>query len=81
MTIRKLHRMLGELIDSGNGKSRVYIYKGLSSHPLELYGDGTHRVNGVRLKQFVSDKDGSTKRGNDNPEIVKTRLVLFGKSY
>ena len=79
MTIAKLHKLLGELIDGGNGRSQVYIDKGRAMHPLEFYGGFKLRVKAVRLEGQASAEDDS--RSNSRKHRLETRLVLSGQGY
>lgn len=82
ITVAKLHRLLGEIIDLGDGRKPVCIDKSTFTHPLE--GDGC-TIIGI---EFVdgplwicnADDEGGVKENADGSESGRMTVVLKGGS-
>lgn len=80
MQIRKLHRLLGEMIDSGQGYKKVMIRKNTFKHPLEK-SDGVTilPVKRLNIQTYpIMDGDGFTLLDSKEQEVYHTSLVLKG---
>jgi hypothetical protein len=79
ITIARLHKHLGELIEQGHSRRPVCVNKESFSHPLEL--DGAVILNVAKIDiQWVptASDDGGTKMNRDGSESGKRVLVISG---
>jgi len=81
VTLNKLYRELGKLIDKGHGRKTVVIDKRTFAHPLEDDGLCMIDVEGVDSAFFRRlDDDGSTALNKDGSERTMSAVVLTGGS-
>ena len=80
MTVKRLHKLLGALIDAGHERKPVLVNKSSFSHPCEQ--DGVCMLDLVTVDGPVwipmSDDDGGTKFNKDGTESGKTVVMLDG---
>lgn len=80
MTIKKLHKLLGSLIDQGHSRKPVYINKGTFTHPLESDGCIALKIVGGSIQWIPTiDDDGFQKYRKDNSECGTHCFVLEGE--
>lgn len=79
MTVRKLHSLLGKLVEKGQGRVAVCVDKRSFRHNLEADGAVILDVVGVR-ESWTSwiDDDGGTKVGSRGQELGRQNVILFG---
>ncbi len=76
MTVARLHKMLGELVESGQGRRPVCVNKASFYHPLESDGVAILDVTEARAGTItMADDDGWTATNKDGTE--KTRKVFM----
>ena len=81
MQIRKLHRLLSELIDGGHGHKEVMINKNTFSHPLESDGAVIMPIESIYLDWYeLMDGDGFTEVDSRGCEKVKLSLIMDGEN-
>lgn len=76
MTVAKLHKLLGTLVESGQGRRPVCVNKESFYHPLE--DDGVVILDATEAKAqtiTIADDDGFTATNKDGSE--KTRKVFL----
>ena len=79
MTVAKLHRFLGAMIEAGHGRKPVTVNKRTFSHPLEQDGVSILNVHSAELDWIPQgDDDGGTKVNKDGTEHGKWNVVLTG---
>lgn len=79
ITVNKLHKMLGKMIEQGHGRKPVCVNKQSFSHPLE--GDGTVilELAGADVQWIpTSDDDGGTRYNKSGTESGRVCCVLNG---
>lgn len=79
MTIAKLHKLLGEMVEAGNGRTPVCVDKSSFYHPLE--GDGVLILDVVEAQArtiTIADDDGWTATNKDGSEKTRNVFVLCG---
>ena len=79
ITVAKLHKMLGELVDSGQGRRPVCVNKESFYHPLE--GDGVAILDVTEAKAdtiTMADDDGWTATNKDGSEKTRKVFVIGG---
>ena len=75
MQVRRLHRLLSELIAEGHGHKKVMVSKSTFTHGLEGDGVTILPVNDVAVYSYpLYDDDGG------DTERVETAVVMFGDS-
>lgn len=80
MTVAKLHRLLGEIVERGHGRKPVCIDKSTFHHPLEGDGAlilGVESVEGPRWI-YNCDDEGGVKENADGSESGRMTVVLKG---
>jgi hypothetical protein len=81
VTLNRLYRELGKLIDKGHGRKTVVIDKRTFTHPLEDDGCCMIDVEGVEPAFFNRlDDDGYTALNKDGSERTMSAVVLTGGS-
>lgn len=79
MTVAKLHKMLGELVESGQGRRLVCINKSSFYHPLESDGVAILDVTDAKADTItIADDDGWTATNRDGSEKTRKVVVLGG---
>jgi hypothetical protein len=79
MTIAKMHKLLGEMIQNGHGRKRVCVDKSTFRHPLEGDGAVILDVDSMEVVSFpMLDDDGFTKTRSDGSESCHTAAVICG---
>ena len=80
ITVAKLHKLLGAMIESGHGRKPVCISKETFRHRLESDGATVLGVEHVEGPVFVptSDDDGGVKVRTDGTEAGRLVVVLKG---
>lgn len=74
MTIGRLHKLLGRMIDQGHARKKICINKESFSHPLEGDGAVILEVETAQIESYpMLDDDGFTKENS-----CHTSLVLGG---
>lgn len=82
MTLNKLHKLLGELIEQGYGRMSVAIDKESFYDPREGDGCTILPVCAVDSDWIVdADDDGGTATNKDGTERGRWTVVLGGSSY
>lgn len=81
MTIKRLHKILGEMIDEGQGRLVVVVDKPTYTHPLEQDGAVLLRVHRVESQTHQNiDDDGGTKWRKNGTASTATMCVLIGNT-
>lgn len=81
MTVAKLHKLLGEMIDQGFGRRRVLVNKSTFVSNLEMDGVVMLDVSGVIPHTGTyADGDGFTAVRKDGRECVMSCVLIFGTS-
>lgn len=79
MTVIKLHKLLGKMIEQGHGRKRVCINKATFKHPLESDGCVTLDIAKVGIQNYpLLDGDGGPKFRADGSESTCTTAVISG---
>lgn len=79
MQVRKLHRILSDLIHDGHGCKEVCVDKETFKHALESDGVVILPVDHAEVKTYeMSDDDGGLKVNDNGTISQKTSLVLRG---
>lgn len=80
MTVARLHKLLGALIESGHGRKPVLVNKSSFYHPCEDDGVLMQDLACVKGPKWIpiSDDDGGTKFNKDGTESGKEVVVLDG---
>ena len=79
MTVAKLHKLLGALVDEGQGRRPVCVNKASFYHPLE--SDGVAILVATEAKAdtiTMSDDDGWTAINKDGSEKTRKVFVIGG---
>lgn len=79
MTVARLHKMLGQLIEEGQGRWAVVVNKASFYHPLE--GDGVVILDVTEAKAgttTMADDDGWTATNKDGSEKTRKVFMLGG---
>lgn len=79
MTVKRLHKLLGELIEKGHARTEIVVSKTTFRHPLEADGATLLSIQGV-APQYVPqiDDDGGIKWLANGREAHRYYVVLFG---
>lgn len=81
MTLNKLHKLLGKLIEQGHGRREVCVDKPTFRDNRESDGCVILDVTGVQvLTYYRLDDDGSIALAKDGSERMITGVVLYGSS-
>ena len=79
MTVAKLHKLLGEMVDAGNGRRPVCVNKASFFHPLESDGVAILDVTEAKAETItMADDDGWTAINKDGSEKTRKVFVLGG---
>ena len=80
MTVQRLHKLLGQLIEQGHGRKPVCVDKGSFSSPLENDGVTVFDLETVNGPQWLcmADDDGGTKWNKDGSESGRRVVILKG---
>lgn len=80
ITVARLHKLLGKMIEDGHGRKPVCIAKQTFTHPCEDDGITILNVRGVKDPMWIarSDDDGGTKWNKDGTESGTVCIVLVG---
>lgn len=79
MTVSKLHKILGELVESGQGRRPVCVNKESFFSPLESDGVVILDVTEATAKTItMADDDGGTAWNADGTEKSRKVVVLGG---
>lgn len=80
MTVGKLHKLLGQLVDQGHARKPVCINKNTFRHPLEDDGAVILGVEAVTGPKWIgnADDDGFTKENADGTESGRMTVILEG---
>ncbi len=80
MTVARLHKLLGAIVEAGHGRKPVCIDKNSFHHPLEGDGVTIQNVEIVNGPQWISmsDDDGGAKWNKDGSESGKRVVILKG---
>lgn len=80
MTVARLHKLLGALIEDGHGRKPVLVNKASFHHPCEQDGAVILDVAAVEGPTWIpmTDDDGGTKVNKDGTEAGKRVLILDG---
>lgn len=79
ITIGKLHKILGEMIENGHARKPVTIDKETFTHNLESDGVSILPVESAKIKWIrLADDDGGVKTNKDGSESGRYNLVLTG---
>ena len=79
MTVAKLHKLLGEMVEAGNGRKPVCVDKSSFYHQLE--DDGVLILDVVEAQArtiTIADDDGWTATNKDGSEKTRKVFVLGG---
>lgn len=79
ITVARLHKMLGELVESGQGRRPVCVNKATFWHPLE--SDGAVILEATEAKAetiTMCDDDGGTATNKDGTEKTRKVFVIGG---
>lgn len=81
MTVNRLHKLLGKLIDEGHGKKPVCVDKSTFTHNLEQDGCTVIELCGLGVFGIrQADGDGGTKVDAKGHECFRQTCVLVGPS-
>lgn len=79
MTINKLHKLLGQLIEQGYGRSKACIDKSSFTHPLEDDGAVILDIHEAESRWVpLMDDDGGTAYRKDGTERGFQTVTLYG---
>lgn len=79
MTVAKLHKLLGALVEEGQGRRPVCVNKDTFYHPLESDGVVVLDVTEVKTDAItMADDDGFAATNKDGSEKVRKVFVLSG---
>ncbi len=79
MTVAKLHKLLGALIDEGQGRRPVCVSKTSFYHPLENDGATILDVTEATAESItMADDDGGDATNKDGSERLRKVFVLGG---
>lgn len=80
MTVQRMHKLLGQLIEQGHGRKPVCINKDTFQSPLEVDGACIMEVELITGSTFVgwTDDDGGTKWNQDGSESGRWVVILQG---
>ena len=79
MTVGKLHKLLGKMIEDGAARRRVCVSKGTFQDNRESDGCTILDAYDCRLKSiYLSDEDGGIAKRVDGSERTAVVAVLYG---
>ena len=79
MTVARLHKLLGEMIDAGQGRRPVCVNKASFYHPLEHDGAVILDVTSATAETItMADDDGWTATNKDGSEKTRKVFVIGG---
>lgn len=81
MTVNKLHKLLGKLIEKGQGRLPICVSKTSFKDNCESDGHTILPINGVTWKSiYVGDDDGGVKENKDGSERMANTVIIYGNS-
>lgn len=81
MTIAKLHKLLGKMIENGNGRVAVCVNKETFTDPREEDGVVMLPVSGAILRYIgMANDDGGTLENADGSERMQNTLLIYGNA-
>jgi len=79
MTVAKLHKLLGTLVEEGQGRRPVCVNKDSFYHPLESDGVAILDVTEAKVDTItMADDDGWTATNKDGSEKTRKVFVIGG---
>ena len=79
MTVAKLHKLLGTLVEEGQGRRPVCVNKASFYHPLESDGVAILDVTEAKADTItMADDDGWTATNKDGTERTRKVFVIGG---
>jgi hypothetical protein len=79
MTVAKLHKMLGQMVEAGNGRRPVCVNKASFYHPLEQDGVVVLDVTEAMEQTItIADDDGWAATKADGSEKTRKVFILGG---
>jgi hypothetical protein len=79
MTVAKLHKILCELVESGQGRRPVCVNKASFYHPCEIDGVAILDVTEAKADTItMADDDGCTAINKDGTEKMRKVFVIGG---
>ena len=79
MTVAKLHKLLGTLVEEGQGRRPVCVNKASFYHPLESDGVAILDVTEAKADTItMADDDGCTATNKDGSEKTRKVFVIGG---
>lgn len=79
MTVAKLHKLLGQMVEEGNGRRPVCVNKASFYHPLESDGVAILDVTEATAARItMADDDGFAATNSDGSERLRKVFVLGG---
>ena len=78
MTVARLHKMLGKMVEAGNGRRPVCVNKASFYHPLESDGVAILDVTEAKAETIAMADDGWTATNKDGSEKTRKVFVLGG---
>lgn len=80
ITVKRLHKLLGEMIEAGHGRKTVFVNKASFTDNREVDGVLILPVEAVEGPVWVSDADddGGTKWNKDGSEAGRNIVILKG---
>lgn len=82
MTVSKLHKLLGELIQQGHKRKPVCVDKPTFTDNCEEDGVVILDVSGVEVRPIpMMDEDGGTKIRQNGEECYRQTAVIYGGLY
>lgn len=81
MTIGRLHKLLGKLVENGHSRVQVCVNKDTFTDNREADGVVMLPVNGAILRYIgVANDDGGTQENADGSERHRNTLLIYGCS-
>lgn len=81
LTVNQLHKMLGKLVEEGNGRLPVCVSKSTFTHPCEDDGCTILNAYGVRVERvLIADGDGGMQFTQSGHEVSQRTALIFGYS-
>ena len=82
MTVNQLHKILGKLVQQGEGRTVVRVAKKTFTHNCESDGCTILDIDGYVVQMIPnSDDDGGLKENKDGSESLRRTVVLHGQSH
>lgn len=81
MTIAKLHKLLGKLVESGHGRVQVCVNKETFKDPREADGVVMLPISGAILRYIgMANDDGGILENADGSERHQNTLLIYGNA-